>query len=84
MTWNQIRAAIYGKPLKISNTPPTLGPLIPVILNIGLYNNISELEKQMLRCETQIYPDTKLIKKYEERKQSFMKQWSHLKQFYDI
>jgi len=83
-TWNKIRAAVYEKTLKIIDTPMTMGPLIPVILNIGLCKDINELEEKMLYSREEIYPDSRLVNQYKEQKMSFMKKWVFLKQFYDI
>ncbi len=83
-TWNRIRAAVYEKTLKIIETPMTMGPLIPVILNIGLCKNINELEEKMLHSKEEIYPDRQLVSQYKEQKMSFMKKWAFLKQFYDF
>lgn len=83
-TWNRIRAAVYEKTLKIIDTPMTMGPLIPVILNIGLCKDINELEEKMLHSREVIYPDTRLVSQYKVQKKSFMKKWTFLKQFYDI
>ncbi|MFQ6124130.1 MAG: FGGY family carbohydrate kinase [Candidatus Heimdallarchaeota archaeon] len=82
-TWNRIRAAVYEKTLKIIDNPMTLGPLIPVLLNIGLYKDINELEKKLLQCREVILPDKRLVNKYKNRKQSFMNKWSLLKQLHD-
>ena len=82
--WNKIRSAVYEKTLKIIDTPITMGPLIPVILNIGLCKDIIELEKKMLHIREEIYPDARLVSQYKEQKKSFMKKWTFLKQFYDI
>lgn len=83
-TWNRIRASVYEKTLKIIDTPMTMGPLIPVILNIGLCKDINELEEKMLHSKEEIYPDTRLVSQYKEQKMSFMKKWAFLKQFYDF
>jgi xylulokinase len=73
--WNCIRAAVWGRTILQMEPRTTAGVLIPAVLREGLYENIDEASKKLLRVRTIIEPDEEESDRYKPRRENFMKKW---------
>jgi sugar (pentulose or hexulose) kinase len=78
--WNQLRASIYGMPVKVMEERPGIGALIPAVMKINIFGNLKEAQDSLLRVSGTYLPDKKLGEKYRRSRDSFMERWKIVQQ----
>lgn len=77
--WNQIKADVLGKTLKIMKTPETgaLGAAMLAEVAIGRYRDLLEATRAMVSIKDEVRPRPEMRQKYEKRYEDY-------KKFYDF
>ena len=80
--WNLLRASVYEREVKIYGERVTLGVLIPVVLRLGLCEDVKEIDNRFLKIEEIVKPRRDLTEKYKRIRDDFMRKWRKLQEFY--
>lgn len=81
--WNEIRASIYERKVRVMEERVCVGALIPVVLKIGVCETPEEAMKRFLRVIDIVEPNPRLTKIYRNRRDRFYELWVKLKDIYD-
>ncbi|MEM4246364.1 MAG: FGGY-family carbohydrate kinase, partial [Candidatus Bathyarchaeia archaeon] len=81
--WNDLRASVYGLPVKVLEERPGIGALIPAVVRLRLLS-LEEVTKKLLRVLAVHAPDERLKEKYEDRRKAFLKKWEKLREAYSL
>ncbi|MGC8849439.1 MAG: hypothetical protein ACP5QI_03090, partial [Candidatus Bathyarchaeia archaeon] len=77
--WNQLRATIYQRPVKVVEERPGIGALIPVVMKEKLYETLREAERNLIKVLSIEYPG-EIPKPYVEMREKFMERWRLIQQ----
>jgi xylulokinase len=77
--WNQLRATIYQRPVKVIEERPGIGALIPVVMKEKIYESLREAERNLIKVSS-IEEPGEIPKPYVEMKEKFMNRWRLIQQ----
>lgn len=80
--WNELRSAIWGRPVVQMEPRTTVGMVIPAALLTSVYADIDEASERLLRVENTLEPDPEVTKMYETQRQSYLERWRTLADLY--
>lgn len=77
--WNQLRATIYQKPVKVIEERPGIGALLPVVIKEEIYETPRDAERKLVKVLSVKQPE-EIPKPYIEMKEKFMERWRLIQQ----
>lgn len=80
--WNELRAAIYERPVKIYGERVGVGALIPAVLKSGLFKDIEEVERVFLAPQGAYTPNPQLTSVFKKDRDLFVARWRGLQKVY--
>ena len=80
--WNSLRAAVYGRRVRVFGERVAVGTLIPAAIKAGVCRSVDDAEKRFLKVVDTLEPDPRLSEVYRGLAQRFMDAWRRLGEVY--